>query len=159
MVVAAKPDKSTTGDSWCTPKWLADLLGDYFDVDPCSNTRSHIRARIWHGPEHAREEYRDGLARGWVGSAFVNPPFSNVQPWAIRLALHPSPWCALVKLDPTTRWWATLMSANPSVAPFKKRIKFEGDRAMTANFPCCLVWKRWAPSDELAKHLWLQRWG
>jgi len=142
-------ERSVTGDSWCTPKWLADLLGR-FDLDPCANEQSHIDA------EHKWHADIDGHARNWRrDSVFCNPPYSNVLPWAVKLAAHDGPWCALLKLDPTTRWWATLMTATPTVAPFRKRIKFEGDRAMTANFPSVLVYSAWRPSRELAKHLWL----
>ncbi len=148
-----------SSDEWCTPKWLCDLLGP-FDLDPCSNPRSHVDAleTCWFGstiPSH-----RDGLTFDWgTRSTWVNPPYSNVGPWAVKLAAHQGPWCALLKNDSTTRWYAALMSANPIVAPFRRRLKFEGDRAMTANFPSMLVYKRWAPSDELAEHLWVGRWG
>ena len=153
-------DGSALGsDEWCTPKWLAGALGGYFDLDPCSNVRSHIRARQWCGSSHSVADRRDGLAFDWSGcSVYCNPPYSNVMPWAQKLAAHDGPWCALLKLDPTTKWWAELMRANPTVAPFRKRIKFEGDKAMTANFPSVLVFKRWWPSDELQQHLWLPRW-
>lgn len=140
-----------TSNDWCTPAWLCELLGR-FDLDPCSNARSHVQSdirRIW--PVN-------GLAYPWHGSVFVNPPYSNVGPWAAKLADHTGPWCALLKLDPSTRWWATLMSANPIVAPFRKRIRFEGDLPMTANFPSVLVYRQWSPSDELAKHLWIARY-
>ncbi len=68
-----KPDEGT--DGWCTPEWLADDLGP-FHLDPCSNTRSHIRSVI----TCLREE--DGLTFPWHGSVFVNCPYSNVMPWA-----------------------------------------------------------------------------
>jgi hypothetical protein len=151
-----------SSDSWCTPKWLCDLLGE-FDLDPCSNERSHLQAFMrLTGDSGAQGDGMcnvDGLAIAWeTQSVYCNPPYSNVMPWAAKLAAHDGPWCALLKLDPTTKWWATLMSASPTFAPFRKRIKFEGDKAMTANFPSVLVFKRWYPSDELAKHLWLARY-
>jgi hypothetical protein len=157
----AKPmvdGSALTTDDWTTPQWLCDALG-WFDLDPCSNERSHVSALETCSLNHPNEARRDGLAFDWKAlSVFVNCPYSNVGPWALKLATHDGPWCALLKLDPTTKWWVTLMSANPTVAPFRKRLKFEGDKAMTANFPSVLVFKRWAPSDELAKHLWLPRW-
>lgn len=145
-----------SSDSWCTPKWLAEALGP-FDLDPCSNTASHIAATVrcaTDGSCHAA----DGLAIRWAapGSVFVNPPYSNVGPWAARLAAHDGPWVALLKLDPTTRWWSTLMSVSPQVAPFRKRIKFEGGQTMTANFPSVLVYSAWRPPAALRPHLWLQ---
>jgi hypothetical protein len=153
--IAPIAPKSVTSDSWCTPKWLADLLGLFY-IDPCSNDRSHIRADLTFtgGGDHDC-----GLTASWGrSSVFVNPPYSNPLPWCERLRDHDGPWCALLKLDPSTRWWAALMAASPTVAPFRKRIKFEGDRAMTANFPSVLVYSAWRPSRELAAHLWLPQY-
>ena len=153
------PGSELTSDDWCTPSWLTDLLGK-FDLDPCWNPRSTVNARVAVGkvgPTYAEDGC--GLEYEWGKcSVFVNPPYSNVLPWATKLALHGGAWCALVKLDPTTRWFDTLMSANPIIAPFRKRITFAGEKPMTANFPSVLVFKRWWPSDELAAHLWLPRW-
>ena len=136
-------------DEWCTPKWLADALGP-FDLDPCGNDSSHIRAARRYTIAD------DGLAQVWTGSVFVNGPYSNPLPWCERLRDHQGPWCALWKLDPSTRWWAALMEASPTVAPFRKRLKFEGNVAMTANFPSVLVYSAWRPPAELVPHLWLQ---
>lgn len=161
MITMSRPmveGSTLTSCDWCTPEWLCTLLG-VFGLDPCSNARTHVQARLYCRLDAVDARLRDGLTLDWdERSVFCNPPFSSVQPWATKLANHDAPWCALVKLDPSTRWFATLMSANPTVAPFKKRLKFEGDKAMTANFPCALVYKRWAPSDELAQHLWIARW-
>ncbi len=174
----ASQHPSAGTDSWTTPAWLAAALGPV-DLDPCSNERSHIRARrmlqlepvdltippmppsldeVMAFERRTRTQQADGLAAPWVGSVFVNPPYSAVGPWAARLAAHDGPWIALLKLDPTTRWWATLMAAAPIVAPFRKRIAFETDAAgkrMTANFPSVLVYSAWRPPAELAPHLWL----
>jgi hypothetical protein len=146
---------SVTGDSWNTPKWLADLVGE-FCVDPASNKTSHIRAAKRFGPDWGT----DGLIEEWSSRALVwcNFPYSKPLPWCERIAAHDGPWVVLCKLDPSTRWYATLMAANPVVAPFRKRIKFEGDKAMTANFPSALVYRAWAPSRELEQHLWTARY-
>lgn len=147
-----------TTDDWCTPLWLANLLGP-FDLDPCSNERSHIRAGYQCSLDGSGT-LGNGLEATWNRRAavFVNPPYSKPLPWCERLAAHDGPWCALLKLDPTTRWWAALMSASPTVAPFKKRIKFDGEQTMTANFPSVLVYSAWRPSAELAQHLWIARY-
>jgi len=145
-------------DDWCTPKWIADLVGS-FDLDPCSNTRSHIIAGATCSLDHADEERRDGLACDWSDSSvWCNPPYSGVMPWARKLTEHAGPWCALLKLDPTTKWWVELMRSMPTVAPLRKRVRFEGapgEPTMTANFPSVLVYSAWRPSRELAAHLWL----
>lgn len=100
----------------------------------------------------------DGLKLEWPRrrSVYCNPPYSNVGPWASKLVAHDGPWVALVKLDPSTKWWSTLMAAHPTIAPFNHRLKFEGPNATTANFPSVLVYSAWRPSAELREHLWLQ---
>ncbi len=139
-------------DNWCTPRYLAELLGQ-FDIDPCSNEHSHIAAALAFCGDG---DHDDGLTAHWGRrSVFANFPYSNPLPWCQRLRDHEGPWCCLAKLDPSTRWWAALMEATPTVAPFRKRLKFEGDKSMTANFPSVLVYSAWRPSRELAKHLWL----
>ena len=155
----------TASDNWCTPKWLTDLLGT-FDLDPCSNDKSTVQSRYFCQLEetHPAVLSTDGLAYDWrTWSVFVNPPYSDPLPWCRKLRDHNAPWCALLKLDPSTRWWAALMEATPTVAPFRKRLKFESTPAsetehakgMTANFPSVLVYSAWRPSAELATHLWL----
>ncbi|MDQ3299962.1 MAG: phage N-6-adenine-methyltransferase, partial [Myxococcota bacterium] len=104
----------------------------------------------------------DGLTEPWCGSVFVNPPYSNPLPWAKRLAGHDAdaPWVALVKCDPTTKWWRTLIAHASSWAPFRHRIAFERpDKPdFVANFPSALVWHLWEPRPELAELLWLARY-
>ncbi len=140
-------------DSWCTPAWLAKALGPV-DTDPCSNDRSHIQATT----TYQLERGEDGLELPWLGTVFTNFPYSNPLPWCLRLRDHGGPWVALAKLDPSCRWWAALMEASPTVAPFRKRIKFEGAQSMTANFPSVLVYSAWRPPTALVPHLWLQTW-
>lgn len=157
MNPAAHPDEGT--DGWCTPKWLADALG-YFDLDPCSNARSHIRADVTCSRDGNSRKCvsRDGLDHPWLDDrVFVNPPYSDVGPWALRLVEHAGPWVALVKLDTTTRWWSTFMRAAPVVAPFRKRLKFESGKGKdaTANFPSVLIYSAWRPRAALVPHLWL----
>ncbi len=137
-------------DSWNTPRWIADLVGE-FDIDPASSPGSHIKAKR----RLMLESGDDGLTAEWAGSCWVNPPYSKPLPWCERLRDHSGPWCALVKLDPTTRSWAALMEIGPTIAPFRKRIRFEGPKAMTANFPSVLVWSCWRPPAALRPHLWL----
>jgi len=140
-------------DEWCTPKWLAEALG-YFDMDVASNAQSHIVSGYTCSLDQSGT-LGDGLIAEWRGSVFCNPPYSNPLPWALRLRDHNGPWCALVKLDPSTRWHAALMEADPTVAPFRKRLKFEGEKSMTANFPSVLIYSAWRPPAALRPHLWL----
>lgn len=125
-------------DDWCTPEWLTSALG-LFGTDPASNNRSTVRATI----TYCADRGDDGLKGEWQGRVFLNPPYSKPLPWCNRLAAYENAWVALVKLDTTTKWWKALMSASPSWAPFRNRIKFVGPKGEQAgaNFVSALVWK------------------
>lgn len=102
----------------------------------------------------------DGLREHWFGSVWSNFPYSDPLPWCQRLHDHDDTWVALAKLDTTTKWWSVLMDSRAEWAPFRHRFKFEQPgKSMTANFPSVLVWKRWEPTAEIAKHLWWKSYG
>jgi len=150
MELATSDPAGFSSDEWCTPADLAHDLGP-FNVDPCSNNRSHI---------HAATRYsvvKNGLTVPWLGSVFVNCPYSAPMPWCTRLVEHPDAFCALLKLDPTTRWFALLVDSGATWAPFRARLKFErpDKPPMTANFPSVLVWGGgWKPSRAITARLW-----
>ena len=140
-------------DAQCTPRDLAMELGK-FDLDPCSNPRSHIKASA----RYMLERGQDGLAQAWFGRVYCNPPYSDPLPWSERLRAHEATWVALVKLDPTTRWWANLMAACDAWAPFRKRLAYERPgNCGSADFPSALVWRDWTPPDAVAARLWMPR--
>lgn len=88
-------------DSACTPKWLADQLGQ-FDLDPYSNERSHIQARhrnVWDGIPGSDT---DGHWLTGGGHVFVNPPYSHGQVIrAVRRWMY-ADTCFLLRWDPST---------------------------------------------------------
>ena len=112
--------------SWCTPKELAARLGA-FDLDPCSNERSHVLARV---RAFGRTPDDDGLALArFVPAAwrvFINPPYAkgSVSKW-IRAYLHTN-YVFLLRFDPSTQWFAQLAEARPFVwFPLGWRVEFE----------------------------------
>lgn len=128
-------------DNYCTPKELTDLLPE-FDLDPCSNPNSTVRAK------RAVMLPEDGLAAEWRGNVFVNCPYSNVMPWAEKAveSADTATTCLLLKMDPTTRWFSRLMLGGDAVAiMFRKRIKFvdPGMPQTAAKFPSVLMFVGW----------------
>lgn len=141
-------------DAQCTPRDLALALG-IFDLDVCSNPRSHIMCRR----DFQLERGEDGLANEWIGSVWCNGPYSDPLPWCERLRVHAGPWCSLWKLDTTTQWFAELMAADGATwAPFRKRLRYERPgNCGSADFPSVLVWSRWEPPRAVLSWLWSPR--
>lgn len=149
------PDGST--DAQCTPRDLACALGR-FDLDVCSNPRSHIRA----ARSFMLENGEDGLALPWarpdgsLASVWCNGPYSDPLPWCERLRAHRAPWASLWKLDTTTEWFRCLMASGASWAPFRQRLAYERPgNCGTANFSSVLVWRDWEPPPEVRNRLWM----
>ncbi len=113
-------------DSYCTPLWLAAML-PMVDTDPCSNPRSKVRARR----AYSLEKKLDGKKLPWHGSVYLNWPYSDPLPWALKLiaemeAGRCTEAIVLCKLDTSTEWWHTLIGyGKPDLWTFDKRILFD----------------------------------
>jgi len=113
-------------DGACTPKWIADALGR-FDLDPCSNDRSHISAHhcVCLSVEGSNGLPEPGVDSRWLGAGtywwahdlcqagkhtdtFCNPPYARGQ--VIRWARHYSHtnFTFLLRWDVRTKWFAEL---------------------------------------------------
>ncbi len=123
-------------DGTCTPKWLADLIGPVH-LDPCSNERSHIQARLVacgldapaYDDGHTVDPI-DGLALaseipfGW--DTYINPPYSRGQviKW-VRAYCH-TRFRFLLRFDTSTEWFEELLEVTGYVwFPRRRRIDFD----------------------------------
>lgn len=111
--------------SWCTPKWLADLIGP-FDLDPCSNPRSHIQAT----KTYQLERGQDGLfvpgSELATERVFINPPYEHDSVLRWYQAYKHTRWCFLLRFDPSTDWFDQIYDAAELVAvPRGRRVNFE----------------------------------
>lgn len=112
-------------DSYTTPPWLTAML-PIVDVDPCSNPRSTVRAKR----TYSLEKKLDGKKLAWLGSVFLNFPYSDPTPWCEKLIEELTGGrcteaIVLCKLDPTVSWWHTLTSfGSPELWAFDRRVAF-----------------------------------
>jgi hypothetical protein len=127
-------------ERWLTPPYIIDALGP-FDLDPCAAPDP----RPW--PTAARHITRpdDGLAAGWQGRVFLNPPYGpKVSQWLGRLAAHPGGGTAFVFARTETSWFTDHVWGRATALLFLAgRIHFhhpDGTRARAnAGAPSVLV--------------------
>ncbi|HEY9709852.1 MAG TPA: DNA N-6-adenine-methyltransferase [Oculatellaceae cyanobacterium] len=89
---------------------------DELDLDPCSNSHSEPNVRA---KKHFTIE-DDGLAQEWLGSVFMNPPFSDIKRWVPHLISEYSSGrvteaIALTKADTRTNWYKKLREACQAI--------------------------------------------
>ena len=77
------PTQTPESDERFTPPWVFDGLGLTFDTDPASPGVGDFVPAV---RKYTKAD--DGLAREWVGSVWLNPPFSNSTAWARRFVNH-----------------------------------------------------------------------
>ena len=128
-------------NSYCTPRWLTDLLPEV-SLDPCSNPRSTVRAKL----TYSLESGRDGLSLPWIGSCFVNPPFADIMPWALKgEEATVTALAYLVNVDSSTAWWKRIQAHCQYALLFSKRIQFtppQGVAVSTNSKPQALLCNR-----------------
>ena len=134
-------------------------LGGSIVTDPCWHPDSHVPAG---GVRYDGRERGDGLAGEWIGSLWMNPPYSKPLPWAQRFAAHAltgARCLALVKLDPTTGAWRALTQQAGCVGLLSTRVAFEGEfaKGQTPNMVVALVPRNIALS-VLVEHLPMAAW-
>lgn len=125
-------------DSYCSPRWLTQRL-PIVDTDPCSNPRSTVRARR----AFSLEKKLDGIKLSWLGSVFLNFPYSDPLRWCLKLITEINEGrctsaIVLCKLDTSTEWWHTLVGGFtgfgtvPELWTFDKRIMFDEPAELVA---------------------------
>jgi hypothetical protein len=139
-------------DHWITPQSLIQAVGP-FDLDPCAAPSSLAKPRPWSTAlQHLTE---GGLQANWGDKCvWLNPPYSNVEPWINKLSRHGN-GIALVMAATDTAWF------NEHVWPFADSLLFlvgrvtyyrvDGSRAhYNSGHASCLI----AYGDACKGRLW-----
>lgn len=135
---------SRQSDEWATPQDLFDRLHAEFrfTLDPCATPENAKCERYYTAAD-------DGLQQPWRGTAFVNPPYSQVGKW-VEKARSEWQWGAtVVMLLPArtdTRWFHAHIwdeqqhRCQPGVELrlLKGRLRF-GGATNSAPFPSMIV--------------------
>lgn len=119
-------------DTWCSPPEIADPLEEFYegpvDVDPCSNSRSIIRARVaytsgglvypWCLPPAMRPRY----------TGYENDPYSMADVWTRKMLAelrirNLREHIRLSMFACSTKWWADMCrepKRNPRILALKR---------------------------------------
>lgn len=135
---------SSASDEWSTPQWLFDQLNSEFnfDLDVCADLKNS-KCRWF------LSEQDNGLAVGWWGTCFMNPPYGRkIGQWvkkAVSESLRGRTVVCLLPARTDTRWWSYIWNFKRNkprlwaeVRFIKGRLKF-GDSKTGAPFPSVVV--------------------
>lgn len=149
-------------DCYCTPRLVTDRLPPGIDIDPCSNPWSTVPARmhvmlpswkarslqlpswkLWTMPQGGEIVWGDGLEIALDGLvAFANVPFSDPEPWALKLASEPKESCFLAHEDSSTKWWRYITVRRGWLFKFRDRLEYDpppGIEVSKDETPSCMV--------------------
>ena len=129
---------SHKSDEWETPQDLFDAL-DYafvFTLDPCA-TPENAKCKKFYTKED------NGLTKSWENeTAFVNPPYSQIEKWVLK-SLHEKTYSArVVMLLPArtdTKWFKYILETSSEIYFIEGRLKFKGAKS-SAPFPSMIVY-------------------
>lgn len=146
----------TNSDSWCSPPEIGDPLADFHDgpvdIDPCSNARSIIQARLAYT--------RGGLILPWrmpepvEMTGYQNDPYSQSGAWTVKMLVELASGnvrehTRLCMMSTSTSWWSDqclLSKRNPRILALK-RIAFldpfaskSGQKRMGCRFEPALLY-------------------
>lgn len=114
-------------DVWLTPPEIIKALG-VFDLDPCSPVN-----RPWDTANHHLTELEDGLLSNWFGRCWVNPPYSNLEAWLNKIALHGNGIALTFARTETKAFHNYVFQHATSLFFFKSRLTFYDAKGLKAN--------------------------
>lgn len=123
-------------DYWSTPKWLYKLVHEHWNptLDVCA-TEENAKCRdfidessdalnIADWARYSLDSDKMGTVTHKYG--WMNPPYSDPFSWLEAASKQDMTIIALVRLDPSTRWWRDIIMKKASlVILLSPRIQFE----------------------------------
>ena len=111
-----------------------------FDLDPCATPENALCARFFTKAD-------DGLAQTWTGAAFMNPPYSDLDPWMAK-AWEAAQTTAelvvcLVPARTGSRWWHKYAERG-KYRFLAKRLRFGGAKNVAPFDSAVVVFRNWA---------------
>ena len=136
--------RTTKDDSWLTPKYIIDVLGE-FDLDPCCpETMPWTTAKVMWAS--------NGLDDYWFGRVWLNPPYGDkTAKWLERMSEYRK-GIALIFARTDTKWWHRyIFERARSLFFFEGRLKFYDCHGNVAksSAPAPSVLVAWSVEDSV----------
>ena len=113
-------DKNNVTVDWWTPKWVFDLMGAKFALDPCS-PKGGV-PWIPAAKHYTMED--DGLAQPWNGMVWCNPPYGKYTgKWMQKMHIHAN-GVALVFARTDCQWFHNYVAKADALLFLKGRVQF-----------------------------------
>lgn len=125
-------------DGWGTPRGLFQTLDEEFgfDLDVCA-TPDLAKCKAFYTPE------QNGLTLPWDGVCWMNPPYSEIEPWTKKAASCGAVVVGLLPVRTDLAWFhRDVLAAGAEVRFIRGRIRFEGTatgKGHNAPFPSMIV--------------------
>ena len=113
-------NNESTTDSWYTPPYIVEALGQ-FDLDPCTMSiapHRHARTNFYYDKGH------NGLEMEWHGRVWLNPPYSNWVPWLEKLSEHGNGIALISARTETRGFFDHVWYKAQGLLFLKKRVRF-----------------------------------
>lgn len=151
-----KPGKSK--QDYGTPKEFLDAVRNRlciqeFKVDLAATQENRV-CPFWHGLDNGIDSLADGVRWNYNGWAWLNPPFSNITPWAAKAAKEAQRGAHIAMLIPASvgaNWWRDWVEAYAYQSFLNGRITFVGE---TTPYPkdCALL--LYTPWQFMGHEIW-----
>ena len=118
MRLFAVPQEDETSDDYWTPEWLFKAMDIEFDLDVACPPQGPVYVPA----SHFYTQETDGLASEWFGRVWMNPPFSNANPWVKKFIQHKN-GIALTVVGKTA-WCDTLWNTADAIVLLPRSMTF-----------------------------------
>jgi hypothetical protein len=144
-------------DDQHTPRWLLDMVDELWPcgigTDPAWSPTCGVKAQLTYDGSCPEQ---DGLTQPWHGETWLNGPYSDLAPWATRMAEHAvghREGLMLCNVATSVAWFRRVRPGQPqgcrAVAFFDRRISFikDGVERRGNDREQMMLW--WGPAERL----------
>lgn len=138
MSIGSHQSAAAFTTDWITPREILSALGT-FDLDPCTPV-----VMPWQTAAKRFTVDDDGLAQGWFGRVWLNPPYGReIDAWMERMAKHRVGTALIFARTETAFWHNHIWPHATAILFLKGRLHFhypDGRRAKAnAGAPSVLI--------------------